>query len=752
MPTFLLKKNNAKSRLAQPLTAGATTLTVKSASTFPTGGDFMITIWDRQNYSDPGDDNTMEILKVTGVSGNTFTVQRGQESTIAQAHTNHQYVEHLITAYQITELENEINLLHTLISGENHWDRNSGSDTIVPVIDNSNLDIGTGVYTGDGNGITNIDGQNIPFSHSGFTSDNLNDAVEELLGDTILYHYQLKDMPGVGNADHDGRYYTEVEIDNLLGNYVPYIGATTNIDLGGYDFTTTGVLNAGYLEISNVDPEVRLIDTGDSEYTRITRSDTNALAARYNRVLVPASPGNALDFNAAQEYVDCGTAIGTAFGDGVTSISIALWVNADTIINNGIFSLGAFAGGLGILDIAFISNITFRMNGVGFNQNTAFSDTSDYHHIVVTYDGARGKLYLDDVLKIDQPYSTVLNLSGLKTIIGGYVSTSYTQRGKMDEVRIYNDVKDQTWVDTDWNGGAGTFGLASDVGLVAGWHFDEVSGATADNFEGTAAYDGTLTNMEGDEWVEGKVLKLGVDKEITVWQSKDGVNQGEEGRQAFGHPEGRTTIVGKTIRLNNTIVLPKTSGKGIQVDNTTPTFPWHDLTGAIVVKLTGVGRPVFTTYKGNIEEYQFSINDKAEFTYHIPHDYVPGSDIHLHVHWSHISAAVTGGTITFGYELTCAKGHNQAPFGANIIGTIVATASATQYQHIVSEIQISAASPSGSQIDSDDLEPDELILIELFLNANNMTGATPDPFVHEMDIHYQSTNIGTKQKAPDFHT
>ena len=198
-------------------------------------------------------------------------------------------------------------------------------------------------------------------------------------------------------------------------------------------------------------------------------------------------------------------------------------------------------------------------------------------------------------------------------------------------------------------------------------------------------------------------------------------------------------------------ILDKASGNGIKVDTATPTFPWHDLTGTIVVKVTGAGRPSFVTYKGNIEEYQFAVNDKVEFTYHIPHNYVSGSDIHLHVHWSHISAAVTGGTITFGYELTYAKGHDQAPFGANKTGTIVGTASTTQYQHVISEIQISAASPSGSQIDSDDLEPDGLILIELFLNANDMTGATPDPFVHEMDIHYQSTSIGTKQKAPDFY-
>ncbi len=213
-----------------------------------------------------------------------------------------------------------------------------------------------------------------------------------------------------------------------------------------------------------------------------------------------------------------------------------------------------------------------------------------------------------------------------------------------------------------------------------------------------------------------------------------------------------TNSTGDVSLTSGNIILSKTSGVGIKVDTAAPTFPWRDLTGAIVVKATGAGRPTFTTYKGNIEEYQFAVNDKVEFTYHIPHDYVPGSDIFLHVHWSHISTSVTGGTVTFGYELTYAKGHNQAPFGANITGTVVGTASATQYQHISSEVQISATSPSASQVDSDDLEPDGLLLVELFLNANDMTGATPDPFVHEMDIHYQSMNVGTKQNAPDFYT
>jgi len=45
--------------------------------------------------------------------------------------------------------------------------------------------------------------------------------------------------------------------------------------------------------------------------------------------------------------------------------------------------------------------------------------------------------------------------------------------------------------------------------------------------------------------------------------------------------------------------------------------------------------------------------------------------------------------------------------------------------------------------------------MRLYLSANNITvasGSVPAPFLLEADIHYQSTNIGTKQKAPNFYT
>ena len=198
-------------------------------------------------------------------------------------------------------------------------------------------------------------------------------------------------------------------------------------------------------------------------------------------------------------------------------------------------------------------------------------------------------------------------------------------------------------------------------------------------------------------------------------------------------------------------MINKTSGIGIRVDLAAPTFGWRDLQGK-VTNSKGATKPSEITYRDGITQFQFGAGDDVELEYHIPHDYVPGTDIHLHVHWSHNSGSVTGGSIVLTYEITYCKGHNQAAFPATVTGTIIGTASDVQYRHIISEGQISAAAPeAGVQIDTDDLEPDGLLLCRIEMTTNNMTGATPSPFIHEVDVHYQSTNLATKQKVPDFY-
>jgi hypothetical protein len=51
------------------------------------------------------------------------------------------------------------------------------------------------------------------------------------------------------------------------------------------------------------------------------------------------------------------------------------------------------------------------------------------------------------------------------------------------------------------------------------------------------------------------------------------------------------------------------------------------------------------------------------------------------------------------------------------------------------------------------METDAVLMCNVHLSANNMTvsgGGVPAPFLHFVDVHYQSTNVGTKNRAPSF--
>ena len=103
--------------------------------------------------------------------------------------------------------------------------------------------------------------------------------------------------------------------------------------------------------------------------------------------------------------------------------------------------------------------------------------------------------------------------------------------------------------------------------------------------------------------------------------------------------------------------------------------------------------------------------------------------------------------------MSYAKGHDQAAFGTPVTATITQQASTTQYKHLIAEVQLSAASPSASQIDTDDLEPDGIIIMRTFRDPTDAEDTLNQvPFLHYVDIHYQSTGIGTKNKAPNFYT
>lgn len=204
------------------------------------------------------------------------------------------------------------------------------------------------------------------------------------------------------------------------------------------------------------------------------------------------------------------------------------------------------------------------------------------------------------------------------------------------------------------------------------------------------------------------------------------------------------------IVARDSIVLPSEAGKGIKVNTSNPSYQWVDLIGNIMVNPGPVSnKPDFTTYTNGIKQFQFLVDNEVFLEFHMHHDYVPGTDMYIHTHWSHSNPTVPSGVITWGFELLYAKGYSRQSFNATAsVVTVSASLAVPQYQHEISEIPFTNGDGSGGLINRNNLEPDGIFLVRCYLQSNTGTVA---PFLHFCDMHYQSTGIGTVNRNYNFY-
>lgn len=200
------------------------------------------------------------------------------------------------------------------------------------------------------------------------------------------------------------------------------------------------------------------------------------------------------------------------------------------------------------------------------------------------------------------------------------------------------------------------------------------------------------------------------------------------------------------------IILSNSPSIGVKVDADTPDWTWHDIIGDVRPKTTGAGTPALTLYKGTNYGYAFVANDVCDFVFHIPHDYVPGTHLYLHTHHGHNGTNISGNAVWTYYII---YGSRDGVYGTEVTGTIsFATPNLTaapQYGQMVTEEQVSAATATAARFDSDLIEVDGLIKVRLMLTTvPTVTGGSW--FLDTADIHYQSTSIGTKNRAAPFYT
>lgn len=161
-------------------------------------------------------------------------------------------------------------------------------------------------------------------------------------------------------------------------------------------------------------------------------------------------------------------------------------------------------------------------------------------------------------------------------------------------------------------------------------------------------------------------------------------------------------------------------------------------------KITGANTPTFAALVGGIFEYNFSAGSLEELhlsPIHIGHDYKPGSDIFLHIHWSPNDTDT--GVVRWGIEYAIAKGHGQQIFPSPTTIYLEQTGSGTAKQHQIIE-DVAGISAN--------IEPDSLILLRVFRDGahlnDNYTGIA---WGLELDAHYQTDRLATVNKEPNFY-
>lgn len=176
-----------------------------------------------------------------------------------------------------------------------------------------------------------------------------------------------------------------------------------------------------------------------------------------------------------------------------------------------------------------------------------------------------------------------------------------------------------------------------------------------------------------------------------------------------------------------------------------PNSGWADILGDLNVRGTGGASPAWTTFRNGINAYSFSASSLQEIwiNFHMPHDYMIGTMIYPHVHWS--TTGTNTGSVVWRMEYTFARGYSIEAFPATATTTITQAFTGTAYTHMIAE------PAEGAGLLLANLEPDTLILCRFYRDAANPADTqTQAAFVFNIDLHYQTEGFTTNERNRPF--
>ena len=310
---------------------------------------------------------------------------------------------------------------------------------------------------------------------------------------------------------------------------------------------------AASLELAAGTPELRVTNSGTSEYTRVVRTAASNLVAWHNRVSKPGVDPYALEFDGNDEVqVPDNASIRLAGGDFTVRAWVYLNSAASSTSRMIVEKIGAVYARDWNVGIDSTRHLTFKHWGDsgGNYASTGTVPLTTWTHVQVSVDQTNDLVYFaiggtiesqsfTSSFQSESQYDGVLRIGR----DSGQFPAQEDFDGRIDELELSNTVRNTS------NFTPSTTRISPDGNTAALWHFDDGTGTNADDASANGN-DGTLSaNPNDPAWVTGYVTDLGSVVEATVWSSENGVAANEGGIQKFGSTEGGTWVQGQTLRF-----------------------------------------------------------------------------------------------------------------------------------------------------------------------------------------------------------
>ncbi|MGB0430270.1 MAG: LamG-like jellyroll fold domain-containing protein, partial [Bacteroidia bacterium] len=228
-------------------------------------------------------------------------------------------------------------------------------------------------------------------------------------------------------------------------------------------------------------------------------------------------PGNALEFDGLNDYVSTTldvqpSTLATTTWEGWVYPSRLNYGSYQAIFTNDDGGYDRF------LMIKSNSNKFIVSKGNGFFEPDYEITANEWIHVAVVYKSDNILLYVNGI-RFEHGSAETATSSTVYFSLGGNPNASYDFKGKIDDVRVWNDERTQTEIQDNMyatlNG--------DESGLIAYYDFNETTGSSLPDLTSNSN-NGTLNNFSGTYWVSAadrepfKTIKAGSHTSSATWK------------------------------------------------------------------------------------------------------------------------------------------------------------------------------------------------------------------------------------------